>query len=81
MINFRAVANLRVKQYLHANSNTRDKKAIKGFFKDLKNKGLYAARRTALIRGTKDLVYLIDSISQDYVSSHKFQEISYEAFN
>lgn len=72
MVNFKAVANLRVKQYLHANSNTRDKKAIKGFFEDLKNKDLYAARRTALVRGSNTLIYLIDALSQDYVSSHKF---------
>lgn len=72
MLDFRVHANLRVKQYLHANSDTRDKKAIKGFFEDLKVKGLYAARRTALVHGSKSLVFLIDALSQDYVSSHKF---------
>ena len=72
MTNFKTTANLRVKQYLHHNSNTQDKKAIKGFFVDLKVKGLYAARRTALVRGSSTLVYLIDSLSQDYVTTHKF---------
>lgn len=72
MFNFNINANLRVKQYLHNNSSMQDKKAIKGFFEDLKNKGLYAARRTALIRGSKDLVYLIDTLSQEYVNFHKF---------
>ena len=72
MIDFKTNANIRVKQYLHSNSDTRDKKAIKAFFVDLRNKGLYAARRTALVRGSNSLVYLIDALSQDYVSSHKF---------
>ena len=72
MLNFNSVANIRVKQYLHHNSNSQDKRAIKGFFEDLKNKGLYAARRTALVRSSNSLVYLIDALSQDYVSSHKF---------
>lgn len=72
MINFKAVANLRVKQYLHCNNTAQDRKAIKSFFEDLKNKDLYAARRTALVRGSNTLIYLIDALSQDYVSSHKF---------
>lgn len=72
MSNFKIVANTRVKQYLHTNSNNRDKRAIKDFFINLKTKGLYAARRTALIRGSVNLVYLIDALSQDYVSCHKF---------
>jgi hypothetical protein len=72
MINFKTAANTRVKQYLHRNNTVQDKKAIKGFFEDLKNKGLYAARRTALIRGSKDLVFLIDTLSQEYINSHKF---------
>jgi hypothetical protein len=68
MLNFRTNANLRVKQYLHSNDSIKDKRAIKGFFADLKAKGLYAARRTALIRGSVNLVYLIDALSQDYIS-------------
>ena len=72
MTNFKTVANLRVKQYLHHNSSMQDRKAIKSFFEDLKNKGLYAARRTALVRGSSTLIYLIDSLSQDYVTTHKF---------
>jgi hypothetical protein len=72
MINFKTNANLRVKQYLHTNSDNKDKRAIKDFFINLKTKGLYAARRTALIRGSNSLIYLIDALSQDYVSSHKF---------
>lgn len=72
MINFNITANIRVKQYLHHNSGNRDKEAIKGFFTDLKTKGLYAARRTALVRGSNTLVYLIDALSQDYVYCHKF---------
>ena len=72
MINFNITANIRVKQYLHRNSSVQDRRAIKSFFEDLKNKGLYAARRTALIRGTKNLSYLVDTLSQEYVNSHKF---------
>ena len=72
MINFNTIANVRVKQYLHHNSTAQDKRAIKSFFIDLRNKGLYAARRTALVRGSSSLVYLIDSLSQDYVTTHKF---------
>ena len=72
MTNFKTVANLRVKQYLHHNNTVQDKKAIKGFFADLKVKGLYAARRTALVRGSSTLIYLIDSLSQDYITTHKF---------
>ena len=72
MIDFRYCANIRVKQYLRYNANFQDKKAIKSFFEDLKTKGLYAARRTALIRGSNNLVYLIDSLSQDYITTHKF---------
>ena len=72
MVNFNINANIRVKQYLHHNNTAQDKKAIKDFFADLKVKGLYAARRTALVRGSNTLIYLIDALSQDYVSSHKF---------
>lgn len=72
MTSFKTAANTRVKQYLHYNSTVQDKKAIKAFFADLKTKGLYAARRTALVRGSKNIVYLIDTLSQDYVNSHKF---------
>jgi len=72
MINFNITANIRVKQYLHRNNSVQDRRAIKNFFEDLKNKGLYAARRTALIRGSKDLVFLIDTLSQEYINSHKF---------
>ena len=72
MVNFNINANIRVKQYLRNNNIIQDKKAIKGFFEDLKNKGLYAARRTALVRGSKNLCFLIDTLSQEYVNSHKF---------
>ena len=72
MFDFCTCANIRVKQYLHHNSDNRDKRAIKDFFINLKIKGLYAARRTALVRGSNDLVYLIDALSQDYINSHKF---------
>ena len=72
MIEFNVYANKRVKEYLHRNTNSQDKRAIKSFFEDLKTKGLYAARRTALVRGSSTLVYLIDGLSQDYVTTHKF---------
>ena len=72
MTNFNITANVRVKQYLCYNTNSQDKRAIKSFFEDLKTKGLYAARRTALVRGSSTLVYLIDGLSQDYVTTHKF---------
>lgn len=72
MVNFKYTANIRVKQYLHHSNAVQDKKAIKGFFIDLRTKGLYAARRTALVRGTKNLSYLVDALSQEYINSHKF---------
>ena len=72
MANFNINANIRVKQYLHHNNTAQDKRAIKGFFIGLRTKGLYAARRTALVHGSSSLVYLIDTLSQEYVNSHKF---------
>jgi site-specific recombinase XerD len=72
MINFKTNANLRVKQYLHRNSTLQDKKAIRAFFTVLKKDGLSKARMTALIKGSKNLSYLIDSLSQDWVVSHPY---------
>lgn len=70
-MSFKTVANVRVKQYLLRNSNVADKKAIKSFFIVLKTEGLNKARITALIKGSKNLTYLIDSLSQDYLRSVK----------
>lgn len=70
-MSFKTVANVRVKQYLHRNSNVADKKAIKSFFIVLKTKGLNKARIIALVKGSKNLSYLIDSLSQDYLRSAK----------
>ena len=70
-MNFKTVANVRVKQYLLRNSNVADKKAIKSFFIVLKTEGLNKARITALVKGSKNLTYLIDSLSQDYLRSVK----------
>lgn len=69
MLNFRTAANTRVKQYLLRNPDSKDKKAIKTFFSILKTEGLSKARITALIKGSKNLSYLIDSLSQDYLRS------------
>lgn len=69
MVNFRTVANLRVKQYLHRNNIAQDKRAIKVFFISLRNEGLNKARIAALIKGSKNISYLIDSLSQDYLRS------------
>lgn len=71
MINFRTTANIRVKQYLLRNSNLQDKKAIKVFFVTLRSQGLNKARMTALVKGSKNLSYLIDTLSQDYIRSIK----------
>ena len=70
-MSFKTTANLRVKQYLHRNSNIQDKKAIKTFFITLKSQGLSKARIAALIKGSKNISYLIDSLSQDYLRSQK----------
>ena len=70
-MSFKTVANIRVKQYLLRNSNVADKKAIKSFFIVLKTEGLNKARITALVKGSKNLTYLIDSLSQDYLRSVK----------
>lgn len=69
MINFNITANVRVKQYLMRNSSVQDKRAIKTFFITLKKDGITKARITALIKGSKNLSYLIDSLSQDYTIS------------
>ena len=71
MIDFRSCANLRVKQYLRHNSSTQNKKAIKAFFTVLRTQGLSKARIAALIKGSKHINYLIDSLSQDYIRSKK----------
>ena len=70
-MSFKTIANVRVKQYLLRNSNVADKKAIKSFFIVLKTEGLNKARITALVKGSKNLTYLIDSLSQDYLRSVK----------
>ena len=71
MINFNSVANTRVKQYLLRNNNNQDKIAIKSFFIILKAEGLSKARLAALVKGSKNISYLIDSLSQDYLRSIK----------
>lgn len=71
MLNFRESANTRVKQYLLRNSSLQDKKAIKAFFATIKSDGLTKARLTALVKGSKNISYLIDSLSQDYLRSIK----------
>lgn len=71
MIKFNIYANKRVKEYLHRNANSQDKKAIKSFFLTLKAEGLSKARLAALVKGSKNIAYLIDSLSQDYLRSTK----------
>ena len=70
-MSFKTVANVRVKQYLLRNSNVADKKAIKTFFITLKSQGLSKARLAAIVKGSKNIAYLIDSLSQDYLRSKK----------
>ena len=70
MLNFNSVANTRVKQFLNKDTATRkDKEAIKTFFIVLKAENLSKARLAALVKGSKNLTYLIDSLSQDYLRS------------
>ena len=66
MSDFRVNANVRVKQYLQHNNSLQDKKAIKAFFIILKTEDLAKARRTALVKGSKNINYLIDNLSQMY---------------
>lgn len=68
-MDFKAIANIRVKQYLLRNSTQQDKKAIKAFFITLRTQGLNKARIAAIVKGSKNLFYLIDSLSQDYLRS------------
>lgn len=78
MIDFRTVANIRVKQYLLRNSNIQDKKAIKAFFVTLKNEGLNKARMTALVKGSKSISYLIESLSSDYCRAYPYSSNFHE---
>ena len=72
MINFREAANIRVKQYLLRNSSNKDKRAIKAFFAVLKAEGLTKARMTALVKGSKSIAYLIESLSSDYCRAYPY---------
>ena len=72
MIDFRYCANIRVKQYLRHNSSKRNKKAIKAFFTTLKKEGLSKARMVALIKGSRDICYLIEGLCADYCRAHPY---------
>lgn len=72
MIEFNVYANRRVKEYLHRNSNVQDKRAIKAFFATLKKDGLSRARMVALIKGSKNINYLIDNLCWDYSRAYPY---------
>ena len=72
MIDFKTAANIRVKAYLRHNSTARNKKAIKAFFTVLRREGLTKARMTALIKGSKDICYLIEGLSVDYYRAYPY---------
>lgn len=78
MLNFRETANTRVKQYLLRNSSNKDKKAIKAFFSTLRAEGLTKARMTAYVKGTKNLSYLIESLSSDYCRAYPYSSNFHE---
>lgn len=72
MIEFNVYANKRVKEYLHRNDNPQDKRAIKAFFTVLKKEGLSKARMTALVKGSKNINYLIDNLCWDYSRAYPY---------
>lgn len=72
MIEFNTYANRRVKEYLRRNSSTQDKRAIKAFFLTLKKEDLSKARMVALIKGSKNIRYLIDNLCWDYSRAYPY---------
>lgn len=72
MVDFKTVANIRVKAYLRHNSTARNKKAIKAFFTVLKKEGLTKARMVALVKGSRDISYLIEGLSADYCRAYPY---------
>lgn len=72
MIEFNVYANKRVKEYLHHNDNSQDKRAIKAFFLTLKKEGLSKARMVALVKGSKNINYLIDNLCWDYSRAYPY---------
>lgn len=72
MLNFNTTANVRIKQFLNKGTAThKDKEGIKAFFIVLRTQSLSKARTAALIKGSKNINYLIDSLSQDYLRSKR----------
>lgn len=78
MIEFNVHANIRVKQYLRHNSNMQNRRAIKAFFQTLKTDGISKARMVALVKGSKDICYLIDSLCADYCRAYPYSHNFYE---
>lgn len=77
MIDFRSCANIRVKSYLRHNSTKQNKRAIKAFFAVLKTEGLTKARMVALIKGSKDICYLIEGLCADYCRAYPYTPHNY----
>lgn len=78
MVDFKTVANIRVKAYLRHNSTVRNKKAIKAFFATLKNEDISKARMVALIKGSKDICYLIEGLCADYCRAYPYSNNFHE---
>ena len=72
MIEFNVHANRRVKEYLRHNNTNQNKKAIKAFFATLKSEDISKARMVALVKGSKDICYLIDSLCADYCRAYPY---------
>lgn len=72
MIEFNVYANKRVKEYLHRNANSQDKRAIKAFFLTLKKENLSKARMVALVKGSINIRYLIDNLCWDYSRAYPY---------
>lgn len=78
MIEFNVYANKRVKEYLHHNSSMQNRRAIKAFFQTLKTEGISKARMVALVKGSKDICYLIEGLCADYCRAYPYSNNFHE---
>lgn len=63
---FRFKAAYEFKAAIARGMNSKDVKAIRAFFAELKTNGLQKARAIAAIKGTKETRYLVDKLSEIY---------------
>lgn len=63
---FRFKAAYEFKAAIARGMNSKDIKAIRAFFTELKANGLQKARAIAAIKGTKKTKYLVDKLSEIY---------------